>query len=129
MATLGIEPGGSGVKQVEGKDETGNPYVRFYASLPRAANVGGAATVTAPAGSKLMFQRIIHDETSCAKPSRPSTSSTDDLRATVTSLFASETVNHWRRTIARSEVYATKPKGYPSRLRPTSLRDADVGHL
>jgi hypothetical protein len=61
MASLGIEPGGAGVKQVEGHDETGQAYVRFFASLPRAVNVAGAPTVRAPAGSKVMFQRIIHD--------------------------------------------------------------------
>jgi hypothetical protein len=61
MATLGIDPSGEGVKRIEGKDETDHPYVRFFASLPRAVAVVEAPSVTAPAGAQVMFQTIIHD--------------------------------------------------------------------
>jgi hypothetical protein len=61
MAPLGIDPSGEGVKRIDGKDETGNPYVRFFASLPRTVAVVDAPSVTMPAGTKVMFQTIIHD--------------------------------------------------------------------
>jgi len=61
MAALGIDPSAAGVKRVEGKDETGHGYTRFFSALPRALAVKGAESVTAPRGSKVMFQRIIHD--------------------------------------------------------------------
>ncbi len=64
MAPLGIDPAATGVKRVEGTDETGHAYVRTYTTLPRAVRVPsphGAPSVTAPAGSGVMFQRIIHD--------------------------------------------------------------------
>jgi hypothetical protein len=61
MATLGIAPHGPGVKRVEGHDETEQPYIRYFATLPSAASLVGASGITVPSGSTVMFQKIIHD--------------------------------------------------------------------
>lgn len=61
MSTLGIAPDGAGVKRVEGRDQTGAAYVRFFSKLPRAIDVPGEPALSVAAGSTVMFQRIIHD--------------------------------------------------------------------
>ena len=61
MSKLGLKPDGASVKRVDGTDETGHSYVRFFAALPHAARVVGATDVEVPANSTVMFQRIIHD--------------------------------------------------------------------
>lgn len=61
MAALTIDPASPDVETKNGKDETGQPYLRRYAKLPRAVPVRGAREVQVPSGSTVMFQRIIHD--------------------------------------------------------------------
>lgn len=58
---LGIDPDGPGIERKDGKDETGQPYVRRYAKLPRAVHVAKLPTLEVPAATTVMFQKIIHD--------------------------------------------------------------------
>ena len=61
MPALGIDPDSPAIERKDGRDETGQPYVRRYAKLPRAAHVAAASRVEVPRDATVMFQRIIHD--------------------------------------------------------------------
>lgn len=61
MPALGIDRDDPKVKKVEGKDETENAYVRFFAPLPHEVHVAALSRVVVPAGTTTMFQKIIHD--------------------------------------------------------------------
>lgn len=61
MATLGIDPDSSATTRKDGRDETGQPYVRRYAKLPHAVHVPGSTDLGVPKDAQVMFQKIIHD--------------------------------------------------------------------
>lgn len=63
MGTLGIDPASPSVPRKEGRDETGQPYTRRYAKLPRDVPVAGigARKLGVAKDATVMFQKIIHD--------------------------------------------------------------------
>jgi hypothetical protein len=61
MAALAIDPEGSEVERKDGQDETGQPYTRRFAKLPRGVHVPSAPELGVPQGATVMFQAIIHD--------------------------------------------------------------------
>lgn len=61
LTTLGIDPDAPSVVKKEGRDETGQPFLRRYAPLPREVRVKGAGAPGVPSGTSVMFQKIIHD--------------------------------------------------------------------
>jgi hypothetical protein len=61
MRAMNIDPAVPTLRRVEGDDQSGAHYVRYYGKLPREATVPGTANVRAPAGTTVMFQTIIHD--------------------------------------------------------------------
>jgi hypothetical protein len=61
MTPLGIDPEGPAIERKEGRDETGEPYLRRYAKLPRAVHATSAPSVGVAEGSTVMFQKIVHD--------------------------------------------------------------------
>lgn len=61
LDVLGLPAEGAGVERKEGKDETGQPFLRRYAKLPSAVHVAGAEALEIPAETTVMFQKIIHD--------------------------------------------------------------------
>jgi hypothetical protein len=61
MRVLGIDPADPTLRRVEGDDQSGAHYVRYYGKLPGEATVPGTSNVRAPAGTTVMFQTIIHD--------------------------------------------------------------------
>jgi hypothetical protein len=61
MTTLGLDPDAPSVVRKEGRDETGQPFVRRYAPLPGEVRVQGVGAPRIPSGTSVMFQKIIHD--------------------------------------------------------------------
>lgn len=61
MAPLAIDPKQSGIERQVGRDQSNHPYVRTYASLPKAAPIASSKDIKVPAGAPMMFQKIIHD--------------------------------------------------------------------
>ena len=59
--TLLPDPDSPTIERKDGRDETGQPYVRRYAKLPRAVHLAEAADVDVPRDTTVMFQRIVHD--------------------------------------------------------------------
>jgi hypothetical protein len=59
-AEVGVDLGGTGVRRVEGTDETGNPYVRSFTRLEGSIHPTGAPDLAVPSPD-VMFQRIIYD--------------------------------------------------------------------
>jgi len=57
---LGIDLEGDGIRRREGRDETGNPYLRSYTTIEAPVAFAGAPE-QAHAGLDVMFQEIIHD--------------------------------------------------------------------
>lgn len=60
MARLGIKPSGKNVKRVEGKDETGHSYVRYFSEFSGSVHPVGAPEMKHD-NPKVMFQKIIYD--------------------------------------------------------------------
>lgn len=61
LSVLGLDPNGPSIQRKEGRDETGAPYVRRYAKLPRAVHVPSAPAIGVGQDRSVMFQKIIHD--------------------------------------------------------------------
>ncbi len=59
-AEVGVDLAGTGVRHVEGTDETGNPYVRSFTRLEGSIHPTLAPELALPKPD-VMFQRIIHD--------------------------------------------------------------------
>jgi hypothetical protein len=59
-AGLGIDLGGENTRRVDGHDETGNAFARYFASLIGDISVAGAPAFR-QADPEAMFQNIIHD--------------------------------------------------------------------
>jgi hypothetical protein len=59
-STVGIDLHGENVRVVEGKDETGHEYVRYFTSLTGDISVTGAPAIRA-SSPQVMFQKIIYD--------------------------------------------------------------------
>lgn len=57
---LGIDLEGDGVKRVEGTDETGHSYVRYFTAIDGAVNPTAAPELS-QRQPEVMFQQIIHD--------------------------------------------------------------------
>jgi hypothetical protein len=60
MGPLGVDPASPAVKTVEGVDETGHRYVRYFASVRGAFRIRGTTEVV-QRDPAVMFQRIIYD--------------------------------------------------------------------
>jgi hypothetical protein len=60
MPALGIRPGTPGVRTVEGKDETGHPYVRHFATARGTFALDGTRAIH-QIDPPVMFQAIIYD--------------------------------------------------------------------
>jgi len=60
MPELGVSVGGEGVRRVEGSDETGHRYARFFARLPGKVALADATEV-GQSDPAVMFQEIIYD--------------------------------------------------------------------
>jgi hypothetical protein len=60
MRELGVSPDRSDVKKVEGTDETGHTYVRYFASVPGTVSLAGGPSVL-QRNPAVMFQDIIYD--------------------------------------------------------------------
>jgi hypothetical protein len=60
MRALGIDPSSPEIRTREGRDETGNTFVRFFTRLATPVGVAGAPW-TRRTGISTMFQRIIYD--------------------------------------------------------------------
>lgn len=61
LGALGIDPDAPSVVRKDGRDETGQAFVRRYAPLPREVRVQGGGALGVPSGASVMFQKIIHD--------------------------------------------------------------------
>ena len=60
MDELGVNPDRASVTTREGKDETGNSYVRYFAPIQGRVAVAAAPTI-GQNDPRVMFQEIIHD--------------------------------------------------------------------
>jgi len=60
MGALGVAPGAPGVKTVEGRDETGYSYTRYFTTVPGPVRVAAAPEIE-QRDLRVQFQRIIYD--------------------------------------------------------------------
>jgi Aspartyl protease len=57
---VGVDLAGPGTRRVEGRDETGQAFTRYFAKIPGAISVAGAPAI-GQADPEVMFQKIIYD--------------------------------------------------------------------
>jgi hypothetical protein len=57
---VGVDLGAKGIRKIEGSDETGHSYVRYFVPLPGDISVRGAQQYR-QARPETMFQKIIHE--------------------------------------------------------------------
>jgi hypothetical protein len=60
MKRLGVDPDGKVVEAVDGTDETGNKYRRYFTTLPEAIHLTEAPKIS-QMHPRVQFQKIIHD--------------------------------------------------------------------